>query len=157
MRALATGEERVSLAGFNEDELVDRFKEFCLRDFMATNFFNLHNDQAQIDASNNIITEITRILVALKEHGALGRLVALLKHENQNVRLWAAHGALFVDEEAALATLAAIAEEGVPESARMFVPPSPGLTNVYAMQALELWREKRRGVYGLNPGDKPPP
>ena len=122
---------------------------------MATNFFNLHSDQSQIDASNNITSELIRILVALKIRGALGRLVPLLKHQNQNVRLWAADGALFVDEQAALATLTAIAAEGAPESARMFRHSGPCLTNMSAMRSLERWRKERRGVYGLNPGDKP--
>jgi len=153
--ALATGERSVSLEKLTEDELVDRFVEFCLRDFMATNFFNLHSDQSQIDASNNITSELIRILVALKIRGALGRLVPLLKHQNQNVRLWAADGALFVDEGAALATLTAIADEGAPESARMFRHSGPCLTNMSARESLERWRKERRGVYGLNPGDKP--
>jgi hypothetical protein len=60
-----------------------------------------------------------------------------------------------VDEETALATLTAIADEGTPESARMFVLKGPGLTNMSAMGALKQWRSERRGVYGLNPGDKP--
>ncbi len=156
-RALTTGEESVSLAELSEDELVDRLVEFCLRNFMAWNFFNLHSDQEQIDASNSIITEIMRVLVALKQRGALGRLVPLLKHTNQNVRLWAADGALFVDEAAALSTLNAIIDEGAPESARMYLPPGPGLTNVFAKRALDLWRKERRGVHGLNPGHKVAP
>lgn len=155
LRALATGDERVSLTGITDDELLDRFMEFCLRDFMATKFFNLHSDQEQIDAGNNIVTQIMLILVALKERGALGRLVPLLAHENQNVRLWAANGALFVDEKAAVAALTKIADEGKPLSARMYLTPGPGLTNVSAMDSLERWREKKRGIYGLNPGDKP--
>jgi hypothetical protein len=155
LRALATGEEHVPLAALSENELLDRFLEFCLRNFVAWNFFNLHSDQAQIDASNNIITEIQRVLVALKERSALGRLLPLMKHENQNVRLWAADGALFVDEEAAVATLTAIAGEGVPANARLVLPPGPGLTNISARDSLDRWRSKRRGVYGLNPGDKP--
>ncbi len=154
--AFDTKEERIPLTGFNDDELVDRFIEFCRRNFMAWNFFSLHDNQEQIDASNNIITEVIRILVALKERNCLSRLLPLLQHENQNVRLWAADGALFVQEQAALATLTAISEEGVPESARMFSTPGPGLTNISAMNSLDMWRKERRGVYGLNAGDRPP-
>jgi hypothetical protein len=153
LRALATGEERVPLRGLTDDELMDRFEEFCLRDFMGTTFFNLHSDQEQIDARNNVLAEIWRILTALKDRGALARLLPLLKYENQNIRLWAANGALFIDEDAALATLSAIAEEGTPKSARMILSSGPGLPNMSAMSALEQWRKERRGIYGLNPGD----
>ena len=154
LRALETQEESVSLQELNEDELVDRFVEFGLRDFMGTTFFNLHSDQSQIDARNNVLSEIRRVLAALKDRGALRRLLPLLKHENQNVRLWAAEGALFVDEGSALEALTAIAGEGRPTSARLFLPPGPGLTNMSAMESLRRWRKDRRGVYGLNPGDK---
>jgi hypothetical protein len=153
LEALATNEDRASLKNLGEDELVERFVEFCLRNFMAWNFFSLHDDREQIEASNNIITEIMRILVVIKERGLLDRLVPLLKHDNQNVRLWSAYGALFIDEDAALAALTAISGEGAPESARMFRTPGPGLTNMSAADALKRWRNERRGVYGLNPGD----
>lgn len=153
--ALATGEQPVSLTELGEQKLIERLIEFCRRDFMATNFFNLHDDQEQIDASNNITSELIRILVALKERGALGRLAPLLADENQNVRLWAASGMLFVDEKAALAALITVAGEGSPISARMYLPPGPGLTNMSAKESLELWRKEGRGVYGLNPGDRP--
>jgi HEAT repeat protein len=154
LRALETHRESVSLQELTEDELVERFVEFGLRDFMGTTFFNLRTDQSQIDARNNVLTELWRVLAALKDRGALGRLLPLLKHENQNVRLWAANGALFVDEDAALAVLTAIAGEGRPTSARLLLPPGPGLTNMSAMDSLKRWRTERRGVYGLNPGDK---
>jgi HEAT repeat protein len=155
LRALSTKDDHSSLAALSEDDLLRRFEEFCLRNFIAWNFFNLHADQEQIDASNSIMDEIMRILVALKERNAVQRLVPLLKHENQNIRLWAAEGVLFVNEEAALATLAGIADEGTPGSARMYLLDGPGLTNSSAMRSLKRWRNERRGVYGLKPGDKP--
>jgi len=137
IRTTSTDLDPSDLSGLTADDLVARFVDYALRNFVATRFFNIWDNQPAIDISNRIIEEICDVLLALKAKEALARLLTFLDHPNVAVRTWAAKATLGVDEARALKVLQQLAAS------------ADICGQAEAKRALRKWADKGRVIYGL--------
>jgi Domain of unknown function (DUF2019) len=107
-RARDTSPERPNLTGLTDDELVARFIDGAIR-LYATRFLDCFGDPADLEVRNNILPHVWDPARELKAHGALAKLVSLMDHSNERVRLDAATACLDLEPQKADAILQAVA------------------------------------------------
>ena len=107
-RARDTSPERPDLTGLTDDELVERFVDgaICLD---ATRFLDCFGDPADLEIRNNVLPHVWDPARELKARGALAKLVPLMDHANERVRLDAATACLDIEPQKANAILEAAA------------------------------------------------
>ncbi|MBV8662352.1 MAG: DUF2019 domain-containing protein [Hyphomicrobiales bacterium] len=107
-RARSTPAERPNLTGLTNDELVERFVDGATR-LYATRFLDCLGDPADLEIRNKILPHVWDPARELKARDALAKLVPLMDHPNERVRLDAATACLDIESPKADAILQAAA------------------------------------------------
>jgi HEAT repeat protein len=135
--ALDTPAERPNLTGLSDDELVERFTDGAIR-LYATRFLDCLGDPADLEIRNNILPHVWDPARELKAHGALAKLVPLMDHPNERVRLDAATACHDIEPQKAHTILSEVAARGREEFDVMD-----------AKRVLERWSRGQGVVWGV--------
>ena len=125
------------LTGLSADELVTKFVDASIR-LYATRFLDCIGDRGDLEIRNRIVPHVWDPARELKSRGELARLVPLMDHANDRVRLNAAIASLDLEPQKAAAILEGFAKRGREE-----------FDIIDARHSLRMWREGKPVVWGV--------
>ena len=132
-----TPAEVPDLTGLNVDELVEKFVDGSIR-LYATRFLDCIGDLGDLEIRNRIAPHVWDPARELKSRGNLARLVPLMDHPNDRVRLNAAIASLDLEPQKAAAILEGFVKRGREE-----------FDIIDARHSLRMWREGKPVVWGV--------